>query len=403
MDTRLIYVIITLFAISNQESFLSLIQSKFFRRATRKVSDKMPRFHFSHRNPLFTVSKVSVVTKTVTVIPKCILPAHGLPDCEFREGRHLSWIKELSSFYIPLNSESIETKNFRAVSTESFQQTENQTIPEIQPSMGEQNDARFLLGGTILHLIEKKKRYIVSVLHQTATFFETSTNFLRTFTLSPLCRFGFHNPFQECEVEGSGREAVRIGKLLSDQEHFEFWSQEMDSIFSGEEDEFMLLQPSKSEVKKEDNTKDKQNKKYTKECEVDWKMYCDQHMNCKCYFVPNWFTKWSSARKHCSDYNAQFITIKNNKENKYLSDFLSDIGVSRVFIGASRLNETHFHWSDGSLMKFDKWEDGEPKYDCVIVLQNTKYNHWATAKCDDTELFVCRKDAVWAKNSKNWL
>ena len=97
---------------------------------------------------------------------------------------------------------------------------------------------------------------------------------------------------------------------------------------------------------------------------------------------------WPEAEIYCREAEgAHLASVRNARESKFLEKNLrmlrNHFGFSKLWIGASDLyNESHFSWSDGTPLTYQRWIRGEPsgqqggrKEDCAVITAD--YPHWA--------------------------
>ena len=113
---------------------------------------------------------------------------------------------------------------------------------------------------------------------------------------------------------------------------------------------------------------------------------------------------WPEAEIYCREAEgAHLASVRNARESKFLEKNLrmlrNHFGFSKLWIGASDLyNESHFSWSDGTPVTYQRWIRGEPsgqqrgrKEDCAVITAD--YPHWAKWKdeyCLHHLPFICQ-------------
>ncbi|KAJ6639888.1 hypothetical protein Bhyg_12634 [Pseudolycoriella hygida] len=138
-------------------------------------------------------------------------------------------------------------------------------------------------------------------------------------------------------------------------------------------------------------------------CEYD-AFISSKPVNGKVYLHP-WATAdrrrdWYEARGYCAKHCAEMATVMSDEENKYLSQFMIEIGYGTdVWLGAEVMDRTKFStWNNGDdATKYHPVKPGE--YDQAGHKCASNWYLHQTGFCNDVcighRLVVCQRKADW--------
>jgi len=132
-----------------------------------------------------------------------------------------------------------------------------------------------------------------------------------------------------------------------------------------------------------------------KDCPDGWDHYGD-----KCiYIAPNNVTNWYGAEKECQNMagpNATLASVEDDNINaliRYALHDRSETVFHRGFWLGGRSKEGAYPaWSDGSMFKYENWEENEPKIpkeDFACIEMHTFNGFWRMSDCHSSRGFVC--------------
>ncbi|KAJ7338085.1 hypothetical protein JRQ81_010642 [Phrynocephalus forsythii] len=113
----------------------------------------------------------------------------------------------------------------------------------------------------------------------------------------------------------------------------------------------------------------------------------------KYYYIVQEEKSYKEALTHCRIRDGILAMPKDEVANAAISDYISQSGFFRVFIGLNDMeNEGQFIYADRTpLQNYSNWKEGEPQNesgeeDCVEMLSTGK---WNDTECHHTMYFVC--------------
>ncbi|XP_053251363.1 collectin-10 [Podarcis raffonei] len=113
----------------------------------------------------------------------------------------------------------------------------------------------------------------------------------------------------------------------------------------------------------------------------------------KYYYIVQEEKSYKEALTHCRIRDGVLAMPKDEAANAVISDYVSQSGLFRVFIGLSDMeNEGQFVYADRTpLQSYSNWKEGEPQdtsgqEDCVEMLST---GQWNDTECHHTMYFVC--------------
>ncbi|XP_048387692.2 collectin-11 isoform X4 [Stegostoma tigrinum] len=116
----------------------------------------------------------------------------------------------------------------------------------------------------------------------------------------------------------------------------------------------------------------------------------------KIYLLVKEEKRYTDAHEYCRDRGGLLIMPKDEATNSLIASYISEAGLSRVFIGVNDLEEEgQFVFTDGSpLQTFNKWRTGEPNnaYDEEDCAEMVSSGGWNDVTCHITMYFVCEFD-----------
>ncbi|XP_043534516.1 collectin-11 isoform X4 [Chiloscyllium punctatum] len=116
----------------------------------------------------------------------------------------------------------------------------------------------------------------------------------------------------------------------------------------------------------------------------------------KIYLLVKEEKRYTDAHEYCHDRGGLLIMPKDEATNSLIASYISEAGLSRVFIGVNDLEEEgQFVFTDGSpLQTFNKWRTGEPNnaYDEEDCAEMVSSGGWNDVACHITMYFVCEFD-----------
>ncbi|XP_067840319.1 collectin-11 isoform X3 [Heptranchias perlo] len=116
----------------------------------------------------------------------------------------------------------------------------------------------------------------------------------------------------------------------------------------------------------------------------------------KIYLLVKEEKRYTDAHEYCRDRGGLLIMPKDEATNSLIASYISEAGLSRVFIGVNDLEEEgQFVFTDGApLLTFNKWRNGEPNnaYDEEDCAEMVSSGGWNDVACHITMYFVCEFD-----------
>lgn len=116
----------------------------------------------------------------------------------------------------------------------------------------------------------------------------------------------------------------------------------------------------------------------------------------KVYLLVKEEKRYSDAQLYCQSRGGHLAMPKDEAANAVIARYISDAGLSRVYIGIHDLErEGVFTYVDRSPMTtFSKWRKGEPNnaYDNEDCAEMVSSGEWTDVSCHPTMYFVCEFD-----------
>ncbi|XP_006626441.1 collectin-11 isoform X2 [Lepisosteus oculatus] len=116
----------------------------------------------------------------------------------------------------------------------------------------------------------------------------------------------------------------------------------------------------------------------------------------KIYMLVKEEKRYTEAEAYCQGRGGHLSMPKDEASNGVIASYISQAGLSRVFIGINDLDrEGHFAYVDRSPMTtFNKWRGGEPNnaYDEEDCAEMVATGGWNDVACHITMYFVCEFD-----------
>ncbi|XP_069120617.1 macrophage mannose receptor 1-like isoform X2 [Argopecten irradians] len=103
---------------------------------------------------------------------------------------------------------------------------------------------------------------------------------------------------------------------------------------------------------------------------------------------------WYDAGQYCMGQGATLASIHTLDENNYVLSLISKASLTSVWIGYNELGATTYTWSDGSLVDFDFWGNGEPNnaFGAEMCVSVSVYGGtWNDDNCGQEKGFICKK------------
>ncbi|XP_067326422.1 macrophage mannose receptor 1-like [Anolis sagrei] len=138
----------------------------------------------------------------------------------------------------------------------------------------------------------------------------------------------------------------------------------------------------------------------TIQCQGDWTAYAGY-----CYYLNRALKSWGDALSSCRKADGDLISIHNSEEYSFVISQLGYKPTDLLWIG---LNDQriamYFEWSDGTPVRFTKWQRGEPTHennvqeDCVIM--NGENGYWQDYFCEEQLGFICKRKPLASEVSE---
>uniref|UniRef100_A0ABM5GNF2 Macrophage mannose receptor 1-like n=1 Tax=Pogona vitticeps TaxID=103695 RepID=A0ABM5GNF2_9SAUR len=129
-------------------------------------------------------------------------------------------------------------------------------------------------------------------------------------------------------------------------------------------------------------------------CPDGWVAYA-QH----CYHLNRNPKTWKGALSACRRSGGDLISIHSIEEYSFAISQLDYKTTDILWIGLNdQKSPMYFEWSDGSRMRFTKWQRGEPTHinnvqeDCVIMSGENGY--WADYYCEEELGYICKREPL---------
>ncbi|XP_036201669.1 macrophage mannose receptor 1 isoform X2 [Myotis myotis] len=136
-------------------------------------------------------------------------------------------------------------------------------------------------------------------------------------------------------------------------------------------------------------------------CKEGWSFY-----NNKCLkifgFVEQERKTWQEARKACIGFGGNLVSIRNEREQAFLTYHMKD-STFNAWIGLNDVNSEHtFLWTDGRGVHYTNWGKGYPggrrsslsyeDADCVVIIgtKSKEAGKWMDDTCDSKRGYICQ-------------
>ena len=116
------------------------------------------------------------------------------------------------------------------------------------------------------------------------------------------------------------------------------------------------------------------------------------------YLFCNNRSSWDAAQMTCAQHDFHLASVQTIQENDFLFGEMRNQQFSDTWIGLNdQAQEGRFEWSDGSLMNYTKWGNGEPNNgggseDCGIILMENRQSDWDDRPCSRNYSFICERE-----------
>ncbi|KAM3823573.1 macrophage mannose receptor 1-like [Vipera latastei] len=128
-------------------------------------------------------------------------------------------------------------------------------------------------------------------------------------------------------------------------------------------------------------------------CPDGWVGYAKQ-----CYHLNRDRKTWRDASVSCQKDGGHLLSIHDTEEHSFVFSQLGYKPTDILWIGLNdQKTSSYFEWSDGTTVRFIKWQKGEPtlisnvQEDCVIMSGENGY--WADHFCEEELGYICKKEA----------
>ncbi|KAL7976611.1 hypothetical protein Chor_008560 [Crotalus horridus] len=117
-----------------------------------------------------------------------------------------------------------------------------------------------------------------------------------------------------------------------------------------------------------------------------------------CYHLNRDRKTWKDASVSCQKDGGHLLSIHDIEEYSFVFSQLGYKPTDNLWIGLNDQKTTsYFEWSDGTTVRFIKWQKGEPtlisnvQEDCVTMSGENGY--WADHFCEEELGYICKKEA----------
>ncbi|XP_066483946.1 macrophage mannose receptor 1 [Tiliqua scincoides] len=129
-------------------------------------------------------------------------------------------------------------------------------------------------------------------------------------------------------------------------------------------------------------------------CPSGWVAYAGH-----CYQLRRDSRAWKGAQQSCRKEGGDLASIHNIEEFGFVISQLGYRPDDQLWIGLNdQKTQMYFEWSDGTQVRFTKWQRGEPQYiadvqkDCVLMSGENGY--WADYFCEVELGYICKKEPL---------
>lgn len=129
-------------------------------------------------------------------------------------------------------------------------------------------------------------------------------------------------------------------------------------------------------------------------CPSGWAAYAGH-----CYQLHRDTQTWKGAQQSCRKESGDLVSIHNIEEFSFIISQLGYRPSDRLWIGLNdQKTQMYFEWSDGTQVRFIKWQRGEPQYianvqkDCVLMSGENGY--WADYFCEMELGYICKREPL---------
>ncbi|XP_042329974.1 macrophage mannose receptor 1-like [Sceloporus undulatus] len=125
-------------------------------------------------------------------------------------------------------------------------------------------------------------------------------------------------------------------------------------------------------------------------CKDGWVAYAGY-----CYHLHRELKTWKAALSSCRKADGDLISIHNIEEYSFVISQLGYKSTDLLWIGLNdQKTQMYFEWSDGTSVRFTKWQRGEPTHvinrqeDCVIM--SGENGDWEDHYCEEELGYICK-------------
>uniref|UniRef100_G1KWP1 Mannose receptor C-type 1 n=1 Tax=Anolis carolinensis TaxID=28377 RepID=G1KWP1_ANOCA len=136
------------------------------------------------------------------------------------------------------------------------------------------------------------------------------------------------------------------------------------------------------------------------QCQGGWTAYAGY-----CYYLNRALKPWRDALSSCRKADGDLVSIHNLEEYSFVISQLGYKPTDLLWIGLNdQRTAMYFEWSDGTPVRFTKWQRGEPTHvnnvqeDCVIMSGENGY--WQDYFCEEQLGFICKRKPLASEVSE---
>uniref|UniRef100_A0A8C5D9N2 Rheacalcin-1-like n=2 Tax=Gouania willdenowi TaxID=441366 RepID=A0A8C5D9N2_GOUWI len=110
-----------------------------------------------------------------------------------------------------------------------------------------------------------------------------------------------------------------------------------------------------------------------------------------CYFLVNNAQSWTSAERHCSDYDSSLVSITNQWEQSFIKRLLRTADYDFAWTGGFYF-QREWRWEDGSFFSFYDFENMSHSsvHQCLSMASDAQ-SGWSGDDCTTRLPFVCKR------------